>query len=129
MSFLSAFGSDVKKVFAWIGTPAAQTVIGTGEAVVESLVPAATGIITLANTWMQEIIKTEAIAAAAGQQNGSGVQKSAAVINALTPEVLAFASANKLPVPDSATIQKASDALVLFLNAFPSATPPAQSAT
>jgi hypothetical protein len=127
MSFLSALGKDFKSVFTWLGSAKGQAVISTGEAAVEAVVPAATGIITIANNWLTEIIKTETIAAAAGQQTGSGVQKSAAVISAVTPEVLAFATANKLPAPDATTMQNATNALVAFLNAFgaPSTAPSA----
>jgi hypothetical protein len=116
MSFLSDIGADIKKVFGWLGSAKGQTVIKTGEAIVEAIYPAADGALTLANGWLTEIIKAESMAAAAGQQTGSGVQKAAIVINTMTPEVLAFAAANKLPIPDATQIQKASDSLVAFLN-------------
>jgi hypothetical protein len=122
MSFLSTLGKDIKAVFAWIGSPAGQTVIATGEGLVTAIDPGAQGIVTLANAWMQEIIKTEALAAAAGVQNGSGTQKAAAVIASISPEVLAFAQVNKLPAPTAAQIQTASNALVAFLNAFGAST-------
>jgi hypothetical protein len=116
-SLLTALGSDVKKVFSWLGSKNGQTVIQTGEAIVETIYPPATGIINIANKWLAEIVKTEALAAGAGAQSGTGVQKSAIVIQAVTPEILAFAEQNKLPTPTADQIQTASNALVAFLNA------------
>jgi hypothetical protein len=118
-SVLSVFGRDVKKVFAWIGSPQAQTLIKEGEAVAEAVYPPLTGIIAIGNTFMTEAVKVEALAAAAGEQNGTGTQKAAAVLNAATPQVLAFAQQYGLPAPTSAQLQQANDAIVAFLNAFP----------
>lgn len=116
MSFLSAVGKDFKAVFSWLGSTKGQAVVGTGEAVVEAIVPGAAGAITLANSWLSEIIKTETLAAAAGQQSGTGAQKAASVITSITPEVLNFASVNGLPTPTADQISTASTALVTFLN-------------
>jgi hypothetical protein len=118
MSFLSTLGADVKKVFDWLGSSKGQAVIAAGEGVVESVYPPATGIINLANTWLSEIIKSEGLAAGAAAQTGTGVQKAAIAINAVTPQAIAFAAAHGLPAPDAEAISKANDALVAFLNAF-----------
>lgn len=118
MSFLTKLGADVKKVFEWLGSTKGQAVIAAGEGVVESVYPPATGIINLANTWLTEIIKSEALAAGAAQQTGTGVQKAAIAIDAVTPQAITFAAAHGLPAPAAAELSKANDALVAFLNAF-----------
>ena len=115
-SVLSVIGADAKKVFNWIASPKGQAVIHTGEGVAEAIDPGLTGLINLAETYMQEIIKTEALATAAGSQSGSGVQKSAAVVAAVTPSVVAYAKAAGLPNPTADQISKAADAMVAFLN-------------
>ena len=116
-SLLQKVGSDVRKVFEWLGSAKGQGVIAAGEAVAVGVYPPASGIIAIANTGLTEIIKMEAMAVAAGQQNGSGVTKSAAVLQTLTPEILAYAEANKLPTPTADKIQAAANSLVAFLNA------------
>jgi hypothetical protein len=118
MSFLSAFGNDVKKVFGWLGSPKGQAIIRTGEAVVEAIDPALDGVITLTNTWVQEIYKAQALANAAGATGTTGsTQKSALVLNAVTPQVLAFLKTQGLAPANSTQLQAANDALVAFLNA------------
>ena len=124
-SILSTIGKDVKGVFAWIGSPAAQNIIKTGEAVVEAVYPPATAIIAIGNTFMTEAIKVEALAAAAGAQTGSGTQKAAAVLNAATPQVLAFAQQYGLAAPTAEQLAQANNAIVAFLNAFPGLATPA----
>jgi hypothetical protein len=119
------FLGDIKKVFTWLGSPAGQTTISTGEAVVEAAYPPATGIITIANSWLTEIIKTQAIASAAGAAEGSSTQKAAMVISAEGPQLVAYAQQHGLPIPTADQIQKANDALVAFLNAFNAAETPA----
>lgn len=114
---LSVFGGDVKKVWSWITSPTGQKVIQAGEGVAETIDPGLTGIITLANNWMAEIIKTEALAAAAGSQ-GSGTEKAAEVMKSVTPQAIQYAQANGLPAPTAAKLQAANDALVIFFNAF-----------
>ena len=126
-SILNTIGADVKKVFAWIGSPQEQSLIATGEAVVETVYPPATAIISIANTYLTEAIKAEALAAAAGVQNGSGTQKAAAVLNAVTPQVIAFAQQYGLAAPTSAQLNAANTAIVAFLNAFPGLATPAAS--
>lgn len=116
MSFLSALGGDIKKVFGWLGSPTGQAIVATGEGIVETVFPAATGIINLINKWATEAIKVEGIAVAAGSGDGSGTQKAAIVLNSLTPEVLDFAKANGLPAPTAATIASINTDIVSILN-------------
>jgi hypothetical protein len=124
MSFLSAIGGDIKKVFQWIASPKGQTVIHSVETGIEAAFPAATGAINLLNAWGVEIFKTEAIAAAAAATPGTdtNMQKAAAVLNVLTPQVLAYAQQYKLPAPTAATIATINTALVTALNALTGAT-------
>jgi hypothetical protein len=117
MTVLNFLG-DIKKVFTWLGSPTGQKTIATGEAVVEAVYPPATGLINIANGWLAEIIKTEAIATAAGAATGSGKQKAAMVISAESPQIMAYAQQHGLAIPTADQISKANDALVEFLNAF-----------
>lgn len=116
-SVLETIGKDVKAVFTWLGSPAGQTTIAAGEAVVTAVDPAAAGLIALANAGLTEILKIEALAAGAGAQNGTGAQKLTAVTAAVTPEVLSYAQAHGLPTPTAMTIQNAVNGLVAFANA------------
>lgn len=118
-SVLSTIGKDVKGVFTWLGSSTGQKIIQTGEAVVEAIIPASAGLITLGNTWMTEAIKTEAIAAAAGASSGSSTQKAAATLLATTPQAIAFAQQYGLPAPTATQLNAANTAIVAFLNAFP----------
>jgi len=122
MSFLSKVGSDFKAVFAFLGSPKAQPVEAAVEGVAETIAtvagvgaPVQAGI-NLINNWLTEIVKAEALAAAAGQQTGSGVQKAAAVMAEMTPQVLTFATAQGLPAPTAAMIATINTSLVAALN-------------
>jgi hypothetical protein len=119
-SILESIGADVKKVFAFVASPQAQAVIAAGEGVAETAFPQITGVVNLANNYIVEALKTEALAAGAAQQNGSGVQKLAAVVTAVTPQALAYAQASGLPAPTSAQIQTQANSIVAFLNAIAS---------
>ena len=116
MSFFSALGGDVKKAFGWLGSPKGKAVVQIGEAVVEDIFPAATGVINLINTWATEAIKVESIAEAAGATSGSGEQKATIVLNTLTPQVLAFAKEHGLPLPTPENVSKVNDAVISILN-------------
>jgi hypothetical protein len=126
MSWLSTLGSDVKKVFGWLGSPKGQAILSAGEGLVETLDPALDGIVNLTNTWLQEIFKAESLATAASAGTGSGVQKAAIVLNSVTPQVLSFAASQGLPTPTGVDLQNANNALVAFLNALGAGTVAAQ---
>jgi hypothetical protein len=125
MSWLSVLGSDVGKVFRWLGSPKAQKIIGGIETVAEIIDPALDGVFAIMNTWGREILTAQAFETAVGSTPYSNAQKSAMVLSTMTPQILAFAAAQKLPIPDAAGIQKANDALVAFLNAFEAPATPA----
>jgi hypothetical protein len=118
-SALSTIGKDIKGVFAWLGSPTGQAIIKTGEGIVEAVIPASAALINLGNTWMTEAIKTEALAAAALQQNGTSAQKAAATLLATTPQAISFAQQYGLPTPTATQLLAANNAIVAFLNAFP----------
>lgn len=125
MSFISALGGDIKKVFGWLSSPKGQAVITAGEGVVETVWPAATGIINIINKWVSKAITVEGVAEAAGQSSGTGVQKAAIVIADLTPVILADAKQAGLPEPTADTISKVNDQVVAILNLLSGKTAPA----
>jgi hypothetical protein len=118
MSFLSKFGHDAKAVFGWLGSPRGQAVIGTAGVVAEAF-GAPVVLVNMAETWIQRVVTTEALAQAAGEQAGSGTQKAAAVINQMTPVVASY-----FPGATQEQMKKANDAIVAFLNAFDLPTTP-----
>ena len=117
-SILDKIGSDAKAVFSFLGSSKGQAIIATGEGLVETVEPGTAGVFALANNWIAEVVKTETLAFAAGAQQGSGAQKSAMVLAAVTPQALAFAKANGLSTPTATQLTAANNALVAFLNAF-----------
>jgi hypothetical protein len=117
-SVLDKIGADAKDVFAYLGGTKGQAVVATGEAVIEAVLPGTAGFLNLANTWLTEIVKTQALATAASATTGSDVQKATLAISAATPQAIAFAAANGLPAPTAATLLAANNALVAFGNAF-----------
>jgi hypothetical protein len=128
-SILDKIGADAKDVFAFLGSTRGQEIIQAGEGVVETIVPGTAGIINLINSWGVEIVKSETLAAAAGAQQGSGVQKASLVLAAVTPQALAFAKANGVPAPTADKLEAANTALVAFFNAFGLSEAPASPTT
>lgn len=131
MSFLATVGKDFKAIFAWLGSTKGQAVVsgieGTAEAVATAVgagVVVQAGI-DLVNKWLAEIMKVESLSAAAAEQTGSGVQKAAAVIAAITPTATAFAASQGLPAPTAASLNTINTALVTALNAIGTPTPTA----
>lgn len=123
MSFLSTVGKDFKAVFAWLGSPKGQAVVQTGEVVVEDVATAfgfgnvVQGGINLLNKWAGEAIKVETLAAAAGQQTGSGATKSSAVLSVMVPELAAYLQAQGITSSDVTSQANAiNTALINLLN-------------
>jgi hypothetical protein len=112
MSFLSAIGKDIKAVFGWLGSSKGEKVIETAGGIAVAF-GAPAMLVNLAENWIHKVIATEALAVAAGQQDGSGTQKAAAVLNAMEPVVAAY-----FPSATQDQMKKANDAIVAFLNAF-----------
>ena len=132
-SFLSAVGNDVKAVFGWLGSAQGQTAVagveGAATAVTTVINPglgaALTGVEGLFNAALKQIISTEALAAAAGAQSGSGAQKSAAVVSAITPQIPAFLTSIGISAPTTQQVNTVATAvtngLVAILNSIPPA--------
>ena len=110
-SFLSAVGHVLGKIFS-------PGVIRTAATVADILLPQ---VSVLINATATAVINAETAAIAAGQQTGSGAQKSALVIAAIEKQYADFAAANNMPVlPEN--VQKYVDAVVAVLNSFPAPT-------
>jgi hypothetical protein len=106
-SILSDIGSALKKFF----TGAVQVATAV-EPFVDALLP---GIATLYNSILAEVAKAETAAIAAGQQNGTGEQKLALVVQAIVTQ---------FPQYTPAQLTIIINGVVAGLNAIP-ATPPA----
>jgi hypothetical protein len=115
-SILDTLGSDTKKVFIFLGSSKGQAIVDAGEAVVETIEPQTTAFFTLANNWLAEILKTQALATAAGAASGSNDQKTAIALSSITPQVLAFAQQYGLNTPTATELATANAALVTFFN-------------
>lgn len=113
-SILSSIGHGLEKFFS-----VAVTVAKDAEPLVEVFFP---GISALFNTTVTAVGIAESAAISAGQQNGTGAQKLALVLQSVESSFNAYAVANKLPVPSAAQIEAAVNASVAFLNAIPGAT-------
>jgi hypothetical protein len=111
-SILSDVGNGLKKFFG-VSVTVAQDV----EPLVDIVFP---GIAGLYNATVAEAVKAEALAVAAGTQSGTGAQKLALVVAAVTPSVIAYAAANGLPAPTSSVITNWINAIVASLNSIPS---------
>lgn len=107
-SILSDIGTGLKKFFGFAVTEATAV-----EPFVDSLFP---GIAGLYNTILSEVGKAEAAAVAAGQQNGTGVQKLALVTQAV---------AAQFPQYTPTQLTTVINGVVAGLNAIPSPTPAA----
>jgi hypothetical protein len=110
-SVLSSIGHFLAKVFN-------PTVITSAATVADILLPQFSALI---NKTATAVINAEVAAIAAGQQSGSGAQKSALVIAQIEKDYENFAAANNIPViPDN--VKKYVDAIVAALNSFPAPT-------
>jgi hypothetical protein len=131
MSFLSAVGKDFKAVFGWLGSAKGQNTIKVAESTAVAIVSAVNpgagaallGLENLFNAALQRTISIEALAAAAGEQDGTGVQKSTAVLDAIAPQSSAFLVSLGVPTPTANQIQAIStiiaDGLVAIQNKLP----------
>jgi hypothetical protein len=133
-SFLSAVGNDAKAVFTWLGSSKGQTTITAVEAaaagVTTEINPVAgaalVGIENLINLALKQVVSAETVAAAAAQQSGTGAQKSAAVIEAVSPQVSSVLTSLGVKQPAATEVQSISQtvatALATIVNAFPAPT-------
>lgn len=115
-SILSAVGHGLKVFFT-----GAVKVAVAAEPIVDIAFP---GISVLYNATVNEVAKAEAAAIAAGQQNGTGAQKLALVVAAITPVFEEYATQTGIPsAQKEQTIINWVNAVVASLNAIPA--PPA----
>lgn len=121
MSVLSTIGKDIKKIFTWIGSASGQKTIATAGEIVVAIDPALSGVVDLAENYIKQAFTIESVAVAASAQTGSGAQKLAAVIAAVTPSALQYAQQAGAPAPTAAQIEAQANAIVAFLNALPAA--------
>jgi len=111
MSFLSAIVKVPKAIFNFLASPKGQAVeAAVGTAAIALGAPAM--VVNLVESWITKILTIEQVAEGAGAQSGTGAQKAAAVIAAITPEVLK--DFPDLPAQNITTIN---NALVTILNA------------
>ena len=120
-SILSDIGNGLKKFFS--------AVVPFAEAAEPIVAVAFPGISALYTATVTEVANAENAAIAAGAQNGTGTQKLAAVVAAITPTFAAYAAANGMPAPTTATITTWTNAIVASLNAIPAATTTATTTT
>lgn len=130
MSFktvLDKIGSDAKGVLMFFGSARGQAIlkpVETGAVLAAGAFggPAATTVVSdainLFNVWGAEVLKTQALAQAAGAGQGSGPLKAAMVISTVAPQALQFAQTHGLPNPTAEQLQLANDAIVAFFNAW-----------
>lgn len=110
MSFLSAIVKVPGAIFHWLSSDKGKAVVGAVEAVAIGFGAPAV-VIGLINSWLNKILTIEQIAEGAGSQSGTGAQKAAAVIAAITPELL-----KDFPGLPAENITNINNALVVVLN-------------
>jgi len=119
-TILSDIGNALKKVFG-VGVKVAEI----AEPIIDIAFP---GVASLYNLTVTAAANAETDAIAAGQQSGTGAQKLATVIAAITTDFEAYCTAAGIPFT-AATITAWVNAVVATLNALPapSTAPPAAS--
>lgn len=118
-SFLSAAGHDFVNVFKWLGSAQGQATITSGEAIANTVVTAAnpalgaalTGVESLINAGLKQVLSMEASAAAVGAQSGTGAQKAAAVIASLSPQAAALLQSIGISQPTAEQVQTLTTAI------------------
>ena len=121
MSILSSIGHFAKVFFTKV-LPVEDTAAIAAGPIVNTFFP---GIGTLMEIAATEAGKAEALAAAAGQRNGTGTQKAALVVAALGNELESWAAQNGYQTPTVAELGVINTAVVQILNTLK----PAASAT
>jgi len=110
-SILQDIGKGFKKIFSVVVDAAV-----VAEPIVDTLFP---GLASLYNTTVLAVANAENAAISAGAQNGTGVQKLALVVASIESSFNAYAKANGLAAPTTATIEAYVNAVVASLNAIP----------
>lgn len=115
-------------VLKWLASPGGQALTGIVETGVETVFPLATGAINIFNRYVTEAIKVQALSNGAAPGSVS-TQKAAAVVNAIGPEIIAFAEANGMAAPTAAELLTLNNLAVQFLNVLRPAGTPAPATT
>lgn len=114
-SVLSDIGNGLKKVFT-VGVAAATD----AEPFVDIAFP---GVAPLFNSVVQQVALAEASAAAAGAENGTGVQKLALVLQSIEGSIAEYEKKNNMTTPlTQQQIEALANSVVAFLNALPAHT-------
>lgn len=104
--------SDIVKGFEKVFT-IGETVAKDVEPLIDTLFP---GFATMFNGVVTEAATVEAAAASANAQTGTGTQKLAAVISAVTPSIINYAAANGLATPTATNITNIVNSAVTVMN-------------
>lgn len=118
-SILSHIGSTLKKVFTGTGVQNILKVSKAAEPIVDLAFP---GIAALYNATVAEVANAETAALAAAAQTGTGAQKLAAVVAAITPTFNAYLTAQGLPTQTATTIETWVNTVVSGLNSISATT-------
>lgn len=110
MSFLSSIVKVPGAIFHWLASDNGKATVAAVETVAIGFGAPAV-VVNLINSWLNKILTIEQIAEGAGQQSGTGAQKAAAVIAAITPELVK--DFPNLPIEN---VQNINNALVIILN-------------
>src|SRR6202453_3015730 len=113
-SILQDVGTGLKKFFG-----EATIVAEAAEPIVAVALP---GISALYDATVNEVVKAETAAIAAGAQSGTGAQKLALVVAAVTPIFTSYAATTGIPTPTATTITTWVNAVVAGLITIPAAT-------
>lgn len=131
MSFLKGVGHAFTAVFGWLGSSNGQKAIAGAEAAANAVATAINpglgaalvGVEMLINAGLKQVVSIETVAAAAGAQDGTGPQKLAAVVSAITPNTVAFLESIGVAAPTAEQVQTTATAiangLVSILNVLP----------
>lgn len=135
-SFLSEVGTKFKEVFSWLGSAKGQTTVaaveGTAAAITTAINPAVggalTGVESLINVALKEVVGVESLAAAAASQSGTGAQKLSAVVSAISPQVGSVLQSVGVSQPTSTQVENIAtviaNSVVAVLNAIPASSNP-----
>ena len=104
--------SDVVKGFEKV-FKIGETVAKDVEPLVDTLFP---GFATMFNGIVTEAATVEAAAVSANAQSGTGAQKLAAVVSAVSPSIINYAAANGLAAPTATNITNIVNSAVTVLN-------------
>lgn len=115
-------------VLKWLASSQGQALTGVVETGVETVFPLATSAINIFNKYVTEAIKVQALSLGAAPGSVS-IQKAAAVVNSIGPEIVSFAQANGMAAPTAAELLTLNNLAVQFLNTLRPAGTPAPATT